>query len=404
MGLTFTGRPFLHIIGSMKRNIRIMYLMALLQGMVFYGPIATLYRQARGISVFQITIIEGISLALCLILEIPWGVIADRIGYRRTMIICSWLYFVSKIVFWKATDFSGFLAERIMLSIVIAGLSGVDSSILYLSNNGEDMQKVYGRYQTIGTLGLLLAAGFFSLVVRDNYALAGFCTVISYGIAALLSLGITEVKKSPTEAEKAEPLLASFREVFQNRTLILFLAATALLSEAHQTITVFLNQVKYESVGIGTSAIGVIYIIATLLGLLGFCSFYVTKHLGTLRSLVLFALLPLCSCILLGITKTALPAVCGVMLLRLSDTLFQPLQEEIRNKQVTSENRATALSIFSMLISTVGIVTNLIFGRLSDLNLNAAFLFGGGICTLSLIFLVVWYRKNRYALSESDPN
>lgn len=31
--------------------------MAFLQGMVFYGPIATLYRQTRGVSVFQITLI-----------------------------------------------------------------------------------------------------------------------------------------------------------------------------------------------------------------------------------------------------------------------------------------------------------------------------------------------------------
>lgn len=32
-----------------KRNIRLMYAIALLQGMVFYGPIATLYRQTAGV-------------------------------------------------------------------------------------------------------------------------------------------------------------------------------------------------------------------------------------------------------------------------------------------------------------------------------------------------------------------
>ena len=69
-----------------KRNIRLMYAIALLQGMVFYGPIATLYRQAAGVSVFQITLIESISLALALALEVPWGILADRIGYRRSMI------------------------------------------------------------------------------------------------------------------------------------------------------------------------------------------------------------------------------------------------------------------------------------------------------------------------------
>ncbi|MDE7113205.1 MAG: MFS transporter [Acetatifactor sp.] len=91
-----------------KRNIYIMYAIALLQGMVFYGPIATLYRQAQGVSVLQITIIESISLALCLLLEFPWGVLADKIGYRKTMIICNLLYFISKIVFWQASGFACF--------------------------------------------------------------------------------------------------------------------------------------------------------------------------------------------------------------------------------------------------------------------------------------------------------
>ncbi|MBM6901355.1 MFS transporter, partial [Gemmiger formicilis] len=38
--------------------------------------------------------------------------------------------FLSKIIFWQASDFGGFLAERVLLSVVIAGLSGVDTSIL----------------------------------------------------------------------------------------------------------------------------------------------------------------------------------------------------------------------------------------------------------------------------------
>ena len=62
----------------MKKNIYLMYAIGLLQGMVFYGPIATLYRQAQGVTVFQITLIESISLALCIALEVPWGYLADR--------------------------------------------------------------------------------------------------------------------------------------------------------------------------------------------------------------------------------------------------------------------------------------------------------------------------------------
>ena len=69
----------------MKRNRYLLYAISCLQGMIFYGPIATLYRQAAGVSVFQITLIESISLALCIALEIPWGLAAERIGYKTTM-------------------------------------------------------------------------------------------------------------------------------------------------------------------------------------------------------------------------------------------------------------------------------------------------------------------------------
>ncbi len=125
----------------MKRNIYLMYAIAFLQGMVFYGPVATLYRQAQGVSVFQITVIESISLILCILLEVVWGVVADRIGYKKTMIFCCVLYFISKIIFWRASGFAGFLTERILLSIVAAGMSGVDTSILYLSCKKEDRRK-----------------------------------------------------------------------------------------------------------------------------------------------------------------------------------------------------------------------------------------------------------------------
>lgn len=171
-----------------------MYAIAFFQGMVFYAPAATLYRLAQGISVFQITVIESISLAALIVLEIPWGTVADRIGYRTTMVFCSCLYFVSKLVFWKASDFSGFLLERLMLSVVLSGLSGVDSSIIYLSCKGKNSQHAFGMYNGMGMAGLVTAAVLYALVIQDNYPLAGFLTAISYGATALLSFGITEVK------------------------------------------------------------------------------------------------------------------------------------------------------------------------------------------------------------------
>ena len=379
----------------MKKNLYVMYAVALLQGMVFYGPIATLYRQARGVDVFQITAIESVSLALAILLEVPWGVTAEKIGYRRTMVFCSGLYFVSKIVFWKASGFAGFLVERVMLSIVLAGFSGVDSSIIYLSCKGKGSQKAFGIYNSLSMVGLLIAAGIFSVFVQDNYPLAGLLTVISYGIAAVLSLGLTEVKPPKERKGRAEPFKVTFRKTLSNRTLILFLIAVAFLSEAHQTITVFLNQLQYERCGLASSSIGLIYLVATALGMLGVYSAALTKRMGTRKSLLIFCGLATVSCLTLAVTRHAIASIFGVLALRISNTLFQPFQMEIQNQQIETENRATALSVHSVLINGVAIGTNLVFGAFSAWKLSLAFFFGAGICAVSLLFFLLWDQKTR---------
>lgn len=179
---------------SIRRNIRIMYAIALLQGMVFYAPIATLYRQNVGLGVFEIALIESISLVISIAMELPWGVAADRIGYRKSMIVCCMLWFVSKLVFWRADGFGMFLLERVLLGVVIAGLSGLDQSILYCSTGEEDAQSVFGMYQNLGTVGVMAAAAVYSLFIGDDYRLAALLTAVSYGAAAILSLGLVEVR------------------------------------------------------------------------------------------------------------------------------------------------------------------------------------------------------------------
>ena len=378
----------------MKKNLIIMYAIAFLQGMVFYGPIATLYRQAHGVTIFEITAIESISLALEILLEVPWGILADRIGYRKTMVSCSGLYFVSKIVFWKATGFAGFLIERVMLSVVMAGISGVDSSIIYLSCEGKNSQKAFGIYNSIGMAGLLTAAAVFSLFIKDHYSLAGLLTVISYGLAAVLSLGLTEVKHKKMVKVPSESFRRILKQTIGNRMLVLFLIAIAFLSETHQTITVFLNQLKYQQCGLDSSSIGLIYIVATILGVLSVYSAFVTKRMGIRNSLFFFSGVATISCLTLALSQYAVPSVTAILVLRISNALFQPFQIEIQNRQIRTANRATALSINAMLMNCVAIATNLIFGALSSRSLSLAFFFGAGICIISLPLFFSWYRKS----------
>lgn len=379
----------------MKKNLYVMYAIAGLQGMVFYGPVATLYRQAQSITVFQITVIESVSLLFGILLEVPWGIIADKIGYRKTLICCSVLYWISKLIFWRATSFPAFLSERLILSVALAGLSGVDSSILYLSCQGKDCQKVFGLYHSFGMAGLFLAAGVFSVFLQDNYSLAGLLTVVSYGIAALFSFATTEVKQTDIEEGKSEPIWKTLQMIGKDRRLLLFLIAVAFFSETHQIVTVFLNQLQYERCGLERSTIGLLYMAATMLGLLGVYSSSVTKQVGIRGSFLLFCGLAAVSCFTLSLTQNAMLSVGGIFTLRVCNALFQPLQLEIQNRQIKTENRATALSVNSMFVNLIAVGINLVFGALSDWKLSAAFCAGGGMCILSLWLLLLGLRERR---------
>lgn len=371
---------------TIRRNIRIMYAISFLQGMVFYAPIATLYRQQAGLGVFEITLIESISLAISIALEVPWGVLADRIGYKKSMIACCAMWFVSKLVFWQADGFGMFLLERVLLGGVFAGLSGLDQSILYCSTEEKDAQRVFGIYGNCGTVGVLLAAAVYSLFVGENYRLAGLLTAVSYGAAAILSLGLKEVKPAAAgQRGTLESFGAAVKDLLGSRKLMLLVIGCAFLAEANQTITVFLNQLQYVRCGMTAAAIGIVYIGITLLELSGGLSDRLTKRFGAKNLGAWIFAGCTAGCLVLTVTRSAWLSVASIGLIHGAASLLWPLKSDLINKAIRSSDRVTALSITQLLADGIAIGTNLAFGRLSDASLPSAMLFGAILCASGLI-------------------
>lgn len=384
-----------------KRNVRIMYTIALLQGMVFYGPIATLYRQAQGVSLFQITLIEGISLAVMILLEIPWGYVADRIGYKKTLVICNVLYFVSKIVFWQATGFVWFLAERLMLSVVLSGLSGCDSAYLYLSAGEESSHRAFSVYSAMSTAGLVAASVVYSTLVGSNYALAGLLTVVSYGLSMLLTLGLGDVRAAAMHRLGLRQSLQGVLTALKSgKRFLLFLAAAALLAESSQTLTVFMNQVLYVRAGIPPVTMGYLHILVTVAGLTAALSGRLAQRIGENRLCGVLLAAGGVACGVAAFTVSPVLAVLSIALLRISASVFYPVSMRIQNCAVTVADRATMLSVYSSMMNALAIFTNLAFGRLADIGVGWAFGLGALFCGTGLGLHALWARKPKSCFME----
>lgn len=427
---------------SGRKSIRLLLVIAFLQGMVFYAPVATLYRTAAGVSLGQIAWIESISYLLMIVLEVPWGLVTARIGYKNTLVISCALFFFSKIVFWRAQSFSGFLAERILLAVVLTGFSGCDSAYLYLCAGDADAQRVFGRYDAAGTAGLLCASAVFSGFLGEHYRPAALLTVLSYGAAALLALFLHPVPL--TEADAA-PIRAQLRTLWHSlrrkpRFLIFLLACTC-FSEVCQFVTVFLSQPVYALAGLGPAAMGACYIAVTLAGLSGAASHRVMRALGARRFGPLLCAGAALVCVVLacmtgaafsdttlsgaafadaalsgeapacaafadvafadavhagappsGTFQSVLCVLC-VVLLGAASALFAPYAATCQNRQAADGARAVLLSGYAMVGSLGSSALNAALGGMADVSLSGVLWLCAGLCALACLCLLRWERR-----------
>lgn len=377
-----------------RKNLLLLYTMAFLQGMVFYAPIASLYRQNCGLGIFQITLIESISLVSCILLELPWGIVADKIGYSKTMIICTFVYMVSKIIFWQADSFFDFLTERILLSISLSGLSGVDIAFLYQCCPQKQFQKACGIYESLGTAGLLISSVIFTFFLSQSYRTSALFTVFSYGISFVLSLFLTPLPNTngsqKTKQEQHLPLLKHF---MADKLFLLFLCSAALLEETQQNIVVFLNQIKYIECGLSPSVIGFLYILTSLAGFAGGVSWLYTKKAGEWTASCLCFLLPSLFCFLLAFTDNPVISALSILGVQIFVSLFGPLKSYFQNREIHTENRASILSLQAIFLECTQAGMSLIYGSLAETSLTFVFLAGGIFCLTGFFFFFFWYRK-----------
>ncbi|MEG2959230.1 MAG: MFS transporter [Oscillospiraceae bacterium] len=371
-----------------KRSLLLFYAIAALQGMVFYASIATLYRQAVGVTLLQITMIESVSLVLSVALEVPWGAAADRLGYRKTLMVCAFLFFASKVVFWQAAGVGGFLLERILLAVTLSGLSGCDSAYLYLCAGERGSHKAYSRWELASAAGMLVASGVFTLFLGTRYRLAALLTVLAYGAAAVLSLGLGEVPSPPKMTARAH--LTDIRSALgRSLPLLPVLLAATFLRETGQLVTVFFSPLVYLRGGIPIPLFGLLHGGVTLCGMAGAAlSYRYVKRVGLRPGGGILLLGGGVICVLLAVTRGPISVVLGMLLLRFCASAFAPLSLLVQNRAVTSANRATVLSLYAVVMDLTSAAMSPVLGALADLDVSYALLlcallcFAGGIAFL----------------------
>ena len=349
-----------------------------------------MYRQHRNLSLSDMFFIESISWILMIIFELPWGWFADKFGYKKTLVISNFIFFISKIVFYKANSFCMFLLERVLLSLSLAGISGCDIALIYSSVEQEEIEKVFGRYNAFSNGGYLIASGIFSILVRQSMDCTAFWTIIPYAVAAVLTLFLKEVKM---QCEKKPKFKQSLLTAFKNKSIIILVISSALISEVVQAVSVFLNQSQYLRSGINIKYFGILAVVMQIVRLSSIKAYKFSIKLGENASIqILYIVITIC-CAILVVTSNAVLTVLSIIAICGSASIISPIILDIENESINNIDRATLLSIFAMFGDLAGAGANVIIGKTANISIPAGFITCVVMCVCAYILFCVYKKK-----------
>lgn len=82
-------------------------------------------------------------------------------------------------------------------------------------------------------------------------------------------------------------------------------------------------------------------------------------------------------------------------MIQIAYRLIQPIELTIQNRQITSSDRATRLSMNAVIIDGIAIFTNIFYGKIADINISYAMFLGFILCGLAYIFYHSWLNSKK---------
>lgn len=392
----------LKIIHRIKlNNIHRIILIKLLTSLYFYSPYMTLFFLGRGFNYVQINSIWGIIVFTMFLMEVPTGILADRWGRHRAIQLAILMQFIGEVLFLFITDYWLLVIDAVIAGTGFAFASGALEAMVYdqlkAEDRPEDMQAVMGKITGAGYIGFVLSFGLSGLLVpraeQENIATAILATAIAVGLGFLVTLWL-KPEKNPAEdlISRASPekMLKDGIHLLRENKALQHLLLLSVFSIAFWDYLINLYQPYFQSIKVPDQMLGPTLALASVAAFIAAQNVHkLEKHIGPRWSLLMATLGPGLIYVLLFFNRIPWIGVLSIILFRGFNALKHPLFADYNNRQIASHNRATVLSLISMVSGGYTAVMGLIIGAIAERWLLGAFLFCGlWVMSAAIIFRV----------------
>src|SRR6056297_360482 len=380
---------------DLRKNVYKNYIFTFINNFNVTSGIWMLFLASRGLSLFQIGIMESIFHITSFTMEIPTGMVADLYGRKFSRLLGRLVTIISFLVMLFSHTAIFFALSFILQAIGYNLESGAGEALIYDSmkeiKEEHNYIKVKGKtevlFQITSVFSLLLGGYLGTIDYRYVYM-----TAIAFSsIAFLEALTFTEPTIGKVE-HLASPLLTfkkqvkdSFNALKMDKRIV-FLIISAEIFATFVTTEFFYIQNLLKSQGQTEFQIGLLLLASSVAAAAVAANTYKLEIKFTFKKLLI--ILSAVGIIAFWGMTTFLIIPSFILIVLVESILFIVMGNYI-NKLIRSEQRATLLSLQSMAFSFFMIVIFPIVGKIGDsYSLQTSFIFIAVISTIALSAII----------------
>lgn len=350
---------------------------------------------ARGFSLWQVGLAEGIFHIVSILGEIPSGMAADLMGRRRSLMAAGICGMVSALLMAFSTRFFGVCLSMVFSALACNFISGSDEALLYDSllqaGRQKDFIPVSARYAQMQNFGNVLSNA--ASLLSGIFSYIGFyLTDAAVCLVRLLTAhSLTEPAVTENQAMRQEHPFRNLGKRFREHVrevldflrsypqAILVMLADGLLTLPSYLTLMFLQQ-RLSELGMSSLWLGLPVMGISLSRMAGVA---LGKQLRpkSLRSMYVVCAFLVGTGTLAAGAAPMLPSILGAMAAAGSMDAWMLHLQKYMNRLFPSDRRATLVSVNMMAYSLLMIFASPLVGWLGDVSRTA----GAGLCVLGVL-------------------
>ncbi|WP_425449322.1 MFS transporter [Dethiothermospora halolimnae] len=382
-------------INKLKQNVWKNYIFIFLSNIDLTHGTWMVYLAIKGMSLFQLGIVEGIFHITSFLMEVPTGAVADIWGRKVSRILGRISSLISIIILLFSSNFYLFALAFVFSAISYNLESGAGEALVYDSlkelNRDGTYMKVVGIQEIAMQGGKVIGFLLGGYLASKSYIYAYTVAAIFATVTVIQCFSFTEPKMEVGHEESRnvfsvikKQVIGSL-DVLKNNKKIGFLIVFSQVIFTFGTSLFFYFQNYLEGSGYTQSKIGIVLAVSSLIGAVVASQAY--KIEKKIKEKGILMVMPIISAICLwGVALTEYHFVFFVIFSGVDGIIYVAMTDYI-NKLIPSDRRATILSFASMVFSLFMIIIFPLIGKIGDVfSLKTAFI---ALAILASVLVVI---------------